>query len=214
LGFAFFQLIAAPILRGYPEAARKIENSQTLLRRYRALSAQGPELSARLQATQDAVSGSITYLDGNSQTLAGAELQNLMRGIVEIAGGGLRSSQILPVESSQRKEAITRVGLRVQAWVGAGHLQDLLYGVETAEPSIFIHTITITEGKSGELGADVETNPMVEVTVEVYGFRGEEPTRSLEDSATQIQISRSAKWTDRHSLTVRRDDGGSKSGIK
>jgi general secretion pathway protein M len=183
LGFASFQLIAAPVLRGYTEVARRIENSQALLGRYRALSAQGPDLSARLLAAKKAVAGSITYLEGNSQTLAGAELQNLLRGIVEAAGGELRSSQISPVDSGQREGGITRVALRVQARVGAGHLQDLLYGVETAQPSIFIHKITITEGRSGELGDDVETNPMVEVTVELYGFRGEQPTESLKDSA-------------------------------
>ena len=144
-----FQLIVAPMLMDDPEIARRIEESQTLLRRYRALSAQGPELSARLEAATDAVARSITYLQGSSQTLAGAELQNLARGILEGVDGELQSSQILAVNSAQRGVAITRVALRLQARVGIAHLQDLLYGLETAQPSIFIQSITITEFEGG-----------------------------------------------------------------
>jgi hypothetical protein len=104
------------------------------------------------------------------------------------------------------------VGLRVQARVGVGHLQDLLYSVETVQPSIFIDKITITAGTSGE--RDVETNPTVEVTVEIYGFRGEESTRLPEDSAVQILRPRSARLTDMLSLTVSRGDKGARGGIE
>jgi general secretion pathway protein M len=189
---AFYQLFVAPVLTGYSEVGRRIDNSQALLGRYRELSTEGRELSAHLQAARDAVADSITYLEGTSHTLAGAELQNMMRNLLERAGGELWSSQLLPASSNQgRASAITRVGLRVQARVGVGHLQDLLYSVETAQPSIFIDKITITAGRSDE--RDVEANLTVEVTVEVYGFRGEESTRLPEESAVQILRPRSAR---------------------
>jgi hypothetical protein len=189
LCFAAYQLVAAPVLRAYSDVEGRIEDSQIMLRRYRALSAQALQLSARLQAVKDAVGHGITYLKGTSHTLAGADLQNHARSIVEIAGGELRSSQILPVESSQKEGAIRRVSLRLQVWVGMGHLQDLLYGFETAQPSVFIEEITIRQARPGESDDDRATNPMLEIMVEVYGFITGDSTRPLANSNPNRDVS-------------------------
>jgi general secretion pathway protein M len=170
LSLAAFQLIAAPLLTAYPEVAGRIEHSHLLLRRYRALSAQRAQLSARLEAVKNAVADSIAYLKGSSDTLAGAALQNHVRSIVEGAGGELRSSQILPVESIEPEISVRRVALKLHLKVEIVRLQDLLYEFETAQPCIFIEEITILRGTVSRLGGDAETNQMLEVMLEVYGF--------------------------------------------
>jgi general secretion pathway protein M len=167
---AAFQLIAFPVFRVYPEVARRIEEAQTSLRRYQALSAQGAQLLAHLQAAKNVVANSLTYLKGSSHTLAGAELQNQVRNIVEAAGGELRSSQILPAEANENKNDIRRVIVRAQIGVSMGRLQELLYNIETNTPGLFIHEILIHQDTDSGLGEDQEIDPMLEVMVEIYGF--------------------------------------------
>jgi general secretion pathway protein M len=169
LSVAAFQLIVAPLLAAYPDVASRIEQSQALLHRYRGLSAERPQLSARLESVKDALANNVAYLKGPSDTLAGAELQNQVRSIVEDTGGELHSSQVLPVRSIDPEILLREVGLKFKVLVEIEGLQDLLYELETAQPWMFIEDITILR-KESQLSGGAGTNPMLEVTFEVYGF--------------------------------------------
>ena len=169
LSVAAFHLIVGPLLTAYTDLASRIEQSQALLWRYRTLSAQRVQLSARLQAVRDALTNKVAYLREPSDTLAGAELQNQVRSIVEDAGGELRSSQILPVTSNDAKISPRQVALKIKVLVEMERLQDLLYELETAQPWMFVQEITILR-KDSQNSGDAKTNPMLEVTLELYGL--------------------------------------------
>jgi general secretion pathway protein M len=171
LSFAIAKLIVAPLLTAYPEVALRIEHSQALLNRYRALSAQRPRLSARLRAAKNAVADNTAYLKGGpSDTLAGAALQNQVRSIVEGVGGVLRSSQLLPLETVEPEIFVRRVGLRLEVQVAMERLRDMLYELETTQPWVFVKEMTISRGKVGELGGVAGINTMLEMRIEIYGF--------------------------------------------
>ena len=171
LALTAFKLVAGPLLTAYADATLRIEHSQALLSRYRALSAQRPRLSTQLEAMERLVAASTAYLKlGPSDTLAGPALQNHVRNIVEAVGGVLRSSQILPLEPIESNVSVSRVGLVLQIRVAVEGFQDMLYNLETAQPSLFIKEITIIGGKAGRLGEGAGANPPLDVRMEVYGL--------------------------------------------
>ncbi|HSA82820.1 MAG TPA: type II secretion system protein GspM, partial [Geminicoccaceae bacterium] len=87
----------------------------------------------------------------------------------EDASGELRSSQILSVASNDAKILPRHVALKIKVLVEMERLQDLLYELETAEPWMFVHEMTILR-KDSQGGGGSRKNPMLEVTLEVYGL--------------------------------------------
>ena len=80
------------------------------------------------------------YLTGDSETLVAAELQNLVRTIVERNGGRLESTQILPPVN---EAAFRRVTLRVRMSVGVEGLFRILYDLESMLPYLFVDGLDI-----------------------------------------------------------------------
>lgn len=170
LALGIVRLIALPALAAYQEATASIEQSQTLLKRYRALAAQRPELEERLAAQQEAEVGSGAYLKGASDALAAAALQDQVRTIIAGAGGELRSTQILPVQPAGPESSMRRASLRLQLAVDIEGMQQLLYKLETAEPYLFVDDLNIRERRLRRLRDEEETQPLLDVDLEVSGF--------------------------------------------
>lgn len=181
-------LIVAPILTARSEMASTIEVSRDLLYRYRALSARHAQLAARLEAVQRTATDVGAYITGSSDTLAGAELQTHVQSIIERSGGELHSIQILPVEPAiedrvKLEAAASRVALKLKLAVEMGRLQDLLYDLETAQPFVFIRELIILgAGHSGDAGA----KPMLDVTLQVYGFTRATSVKAVENAQAAI----------------------------
>jgi general secretion pathway protein M len=169
-GLALVQLLVLPVLAAYWETAASIEQSQTLLQRYRALAAQRPELEEELAAQQKAEVASVAYLEGTSEALAAAALQDQVRVIITRAGGDLRSTQILPVEPAGPESSVRRASLRLQLAVDVDGLQQLLYELETSEPYLFVEDLNIRERSLRRLRDEDDEAPVLDVSLEVSGY--------------------------------------------
>lgn len=169
-GLALVQLLVLPVLAAYRETAASIEQSQTLLQRYRALAAQRPRLEDELASQQKAEVASVAYLEGASDALAAAALQDQVRAIITRAGGELRSTQILPVEPASPESSVRRASLRLQLAVDVDGLQQLLYELETSEPYLFVEDLNIRERSLRRLRDEEEEAPVLDVSLEVSGY--------------------------------------------
>jgi general secretion pathway protein M len=167
---ALVQLLVLPVLAAYRETAASIEQSQTLLQRYRALAAQRPRLEEELATQQKAEVASIAYLEGASDALAAAALQDQVRAIITRAGGDLRSTQILPVEPAGPESSVRRASLRLQLAVDVEGLQQLLYELETSEPYLFVEDLNIRERSLRRLRDEEDEAPVLDVSLEVSGY--------------------------------------------
>ncbi len=119
------------------------------LSRLRGLSDQKLELEKRLQAAKEAAGKAPFYLKAESPALAGAELQSRIKAVVERGGGRVQSSQNLPV---QDEGFSTRIGLRVNISSDAKAFSEMLYGLETESPVLFVENLSIR-------GERMRTNP-------------------------------------------------------
>jgi len=166
-----------PLYLQYQTYEESIERSQRLIERYAELGAAADELAAlvhKVRAETRLVSG---YLGGDSVELAGADMQEHLKRIVENSGGVLSSSQMLPVETGG---GTRKLSIRVAMKGDIEALQKALYDFETSTPYFFVDMLNIqasrwslqeARGRSSRRRGDPAE---LQVRFDVYAFmRGE-----------------------------------------
>lgn len=165
---AVYVFAVAPIIAGYAEIDAAVSQAEELLERYRRVAAARPALEARLNELEARQSEIGTYLSGDTDALAGAELQELVNATVEKAGGRLRSVQILPVKSDA---GFRRIGVRVQMTATVSEIQSLLYELEAGRTFLFVDNLEISNRRARRRrNQPVETDPILLVRLDLSGY--------------------------------------------
>lgn len=172
---ASYLLVVVPLLSAYEDNAAAIERAETLLQRQQALAALQPQLVARLEeerAQAEAVAG---YLEGPSDALAAAQLQDRVKEVVETSGGELRSTRILPAESIESSPGTRRAALRVQMIVSIEGLAEILYELEAGQPYVLIDELSVRSQRERRQrrrnqAAAGDDAPKLDVSLELSGF--------------------------------------------
>ena len=138
-----YVLVIAPVVEVYRTTDDAIEIAEALLQRHWALAAQRSELSARLEEEKEQAAAIAGYLEGSSDALAAAQLQDRVKGVVETAVGELRSTQILPAEAVGTKPGTRRATLRIQMVVAIDGLAEILYDLESGQPYVLIDELAV-----------------------------------------------------------------------
>jgi general secretion pathway protein M len=165
-----YLLVALPVVHAYRDTGAAIEQAEDLLQRQRALAAQRPSLVARIEeekAQADAVAG---YLQGPSDALAAAQLQDRLRAVVEAAGGELRSTRILPAVAVEASPGTRRAALQVQMIVTIAGLAEILYGLESGQPYVLIDELSVRNQRERRRRGEPESEPMLDVSLRLSGF--------------------------------------------
>jgi len=172
---ASYLLVVVPLLSTYEDNVAAIERAETLLQRQQALVALQPQLVERLEeerAQAEAVAG---YLEGPSDALAAAQLQDRVKEVVEASGGELRSTRILPAETIDSSPGTRRAALRVQMIVSIEGLAEILYELEAGQPYVLIDELSVRSQRerrrrrrSRDRAYDEE--PSLDVSLELSGF--------------------------------------------
>jgi general secretion pathway protein M len=142
------RLVVAPLLAAFLDNANSIEQAETLLQRYLELAEQRPAMAERLAAQQEFAASAAGYLQGPSDALAAAQLQDRVRSVVEGAGGQLRSTQILPAKQIDGDSGIRRAALRVQIAITIDGLAQTLYELESGQPYLLIDQLSVREERT------------------------------------------------------------------
>ena len=165
-----YVLVIAPVVELYRETDDAIETAEILLQRHRTLAAQRSDLSARLDAETEQAAAIAGYLEGPSDPLALAQLQDRVKGVVEAAGGELRSTQILPAQAVDASPGTRRATLRVQMVVAIDGLAVILYELESGQPYVLIDELAVRSQRERRRGGGLDASPLLDVSLELSGF--------------------------------------------
>ena len=167
-------VIALPIrsaLIGYDDSIAELEFR---LKKYTEMAQLELPLKARLERLTSRQESAEGLLKGESQAIAGANLQSLFKQIVLSAGGRLESTQVLPGSASGVMEWI---GIRAQFSGDIETLQRVLYGIEFNKPTLFVDKLEIRTKRmrrSRRAGTPAEQELELSVSLEVSGYRRNE----------------------------------------
>ena len=165
---ALYVLVAAPIVAGYAETDAAVAQASEELDRYRRVAAARPALQERLDALKSRQSEIGTYLGGETDALAGAELQELVNATVATGGGGLRSVHILPVKADG---GFRRIGVRVQMTATIAQVLRVLHGLEAGSTLLFVDNLEVSNRRARRRrNQPVEMDPTLLVRLDLFGY--------------------------------------------
>jgi hypothetical protein len=115
------------------------------------------------------------FLKNSAANLAGAELQEIVRGAVEGNGGRITISQNQAPKDDGRYR---QIGLNVQFFATTPNLQKILYALETQQPYLVVENLTLRplnafRGFRPAAGQEPEVN----VQLDVVAFDFAEPPK-------------------------------------
>jgi general secretion pathway protein M len=124
-------------------------------------------MSDRLAAQEELAASAAGYLEGPSDALAAAQLQDRVKSVIEGAGGELRSTQILPAVAIDGDAGIRRTPLRVQFAASIGGLAETLYELESGQPYVFIEQLTVREQRRRD---EPGTDGSLDTSLQLSGY--------------------------------------------
>lgn len=154
--------VAAPLSDWYGERAASIDRQTTLTRRMAQIAADLPRLRAQAATTQTAAP--VTVLDGTTDAVAGAALQQRLQQIASGLGATLASTELL---SGDPAGAYRRIGIRIAVSSSWPVIVRLLGAIASDTPRLLVNDLQIQSMRASL----VDANPTLNVTMVVFGFR-------------------------------------------
>jgi len=160
--------IAQPLIDTYAADRVEIAQRREVLLRYQraalALPARQKEL-ATLGQEQAKANG---FLEGASDTLIAAQIQNRVKTLANAAKTELKSSQVLPAESDGK---LKRIAIRNQISATTAGLLAIFHDLEAQSPSLFLDNVTL---QVRPVTLRDRNNPgngdTIDVQFDVYGY--------------------------------------------
>jgi general secretion pathway protein M len=157
-------LIAAPIIGWYQTRADNLAQAQTVAARLIALEQQIPALRRAVGAAGLQDAGALLLLPGDSDAVAGANLQSALQTLAANAGTSLDSSELLP---AQQTGALRRIGMQVSVTASYPVVIALLQAIATAQPRMIVNSLSLDNTADAVSGQE----PTIEADFTVIGFR-------------------------------------------
>lgn len=129
--------VAAPLIGWYQDRAQELAQRQTLLRHMQDLVATQPELE---HARQAAPAAPAELLQGATDALAAAAMQNAVQAMATTSGVELASMETLPVDA---RGAYRRIGLRVSLSAPWPALIGLLRQAGQGQPPMLVDDLQL-----------------------------------------------------------------------
>ncbi|MEM7224701.1 MAG: type II secretion system protein GspM [Pseudomonadota bacterium] len=166
---AAYQLAVAPLVTAYQESDKQIAEVQDQLTRFSRIAQLRPAYEEQMQELGQRLAAGGIYLKGETDSLAGAELQARISGLIEQSGGRVRSIQILPVGED---EGFRKVGARVQLTATLGALEKVLYALEASKPFVFIENLDIKNRRARRRNkdSDAQSEPELTIRFDAFGY--------------------------------------------
>lgn len=159
---AFWLGIIAPILDWYGARADRLHELRLRTARETALITTLPALKA--EAAQAAKTPTRAVLNGNSDAIAGAALQEQVQSMATASNAQLTSIETLPVD---QMGAYRRIGVRVELSAGLPVIVALMKAIEEAEPSMLVDDLHLTATPVGPMATALP----LDASFTVYAFR-------------------------------------------
>jgi len=161
---AAWAAVASPLLSWHADRAEALQQRTTLARRMAQVAAGLPDLQRQAAAAAAAGPATTALLEGASDAVAGATLQQLIQDMAGRAGATLSSTEALPAEAVA---AFRRIGVRVALSAPWAVLVQLLHAVEQSSPQMLVDDLQI----HGVRQFGTTSEPPLEASFVVLGFR-------------------------------------------
>lgn len=162
--------VATPVWLLHQRYDTAMEDAKTRLERYSKIAGMREGLQQKV-AEVKALDATRHYLRSASPALAAAELQELVKSVLDANGGKLNSIQILPHKDEGLYRQVT-VSLQLTAPLSA--LKAMLYKLESARPYLFIDNFSIRSfpGFAPRTTPAVEPELTIQFDLTGYALKG------------------------------------------
>jgi len=161
--------VAIPVATANRTYDDSIESLRFQYEKLRRLSANRAPLQTQLKRLRAQGPRAGDLLTGESEALAGAQLQEIAKRYIRKAGGTLESTQMLP---TSKNEFFERITVRVQMTASISALQRTLHAVESNRPLLFVDYFEIKTKQSRRQNDDDYSKPVqLTVNFDMSGYR-------------------------------------------
>ena len=169
---AAYVFLVEPVVVGYSETDRKIDDVRDQLSHFQRLAAMRPALAREVEQSAAKQTSQGYYLSGGTDALAAAGLQDRVNAVIEATGGALRSIQPMPGIDEQ---GFRRITLRVQMTATHEALFETLYALEAGATILFVENLDIQSRfirrRNSETGtSEVPDAPLLTVGFDLSGY--------------------------------------------
>ena len=170
IAFAWM-LIVEPVAGAFAAQGEAISQSHALLAGYQRRIALRPEVEARLAALKSHETSSTGLIGGGSAELAAANIQNLVKTLIESEAGQVRSTQNLAPVSA---DGFQRIDIQYDASIPMTRLRAVAYRIETGTPYLFLDGIDLRAPENWQNSGLQLDPPNLDVrwTVRAYRWTG------------------------------------------
>ncbi len=164
-----YALAVVPLLDFYSERAAAAESKRAFLAKLTIVAGELPALRQRVAEIRRAADSKKLSLPGTSDAVASAALQGH---IEELAAGGVTigSTESLPAKT---QATFHRIGLQLVLSSPYEGLVKFLGKLETTTPPLVVDNLQVHSFQRRQGAAPV---PTLDASLEVYGFRADQPT--------------------------------------
>jgi general secretion pathway protein M len=160
--------VLSPLLSWYEERDAWLAQQREIAAHMAALGQEIPALRQAVTTADQLAAGDQVLVSGNTDAIAGANLQSALQNLATQAGTSLGSTDALPV---QPVGALRRIGLQVSVTATWPQLIALLEAIDTAQPRMIVDVLSITSMEQPGAAQDAP----LQVSFSVTGFRGGPP---------------------------------------
>jgi general secretion pathway protein M len=160
--------LPAPLLAWYQLRADDLAQQRATAVHMAALGREIPALQTAVSSAGLQADGNQVLLAGNTDAIAGANLQSALQNLAAQAGTSLDSAALLPV---QPDGSLRRIDMQVSVTATWPVLIALLQAIGTARPYMVVDQISITRSSQPTQGLE---QPM-QASFSVTGFRTDTP---------------------------------------
>lgn len=166
--FFLYVTLFHPIFRSYGEVNEKIDQNETLITRFETIAESQDDLKAHLDELTAQQSQSGVFLSGENDSLAAANLQELVNRTVLAEGGKLRSVQILPVDDSKD---FVEIGVRLQMTATLPAFARILYAFESNQEFLFVENIDVSNRRARRRrNQEDDSEPELLIRLDLTGY--------------------------------------------
>ena len=165
------QFVLQPLLNTYQENQKTIVQSNERLRSYRSVVAEHRIMAEQLEELQSLETAeSPYYIDGTSDALAAAELQDLVTETVEFAGGDIRSVQALTAIDVANGLSLRKAAVTLRFTTDIGGLAEALFNLETGDPLLFVERLQVSVNRNLDRREEQNEARPLDVDLDIFGF--------------------------------------------
>ena len=158
--------LAGPAWYLYQRYDRELADRRDKLARYTQIAATRTDVARQLEAMR-AKDARRFFLRSGASALSVAEAQEIIRGMVESAGGRLITMQALPAKEEGRYR---QVSAQVQLAANIQALRRILHTIESNVPLLFVENLTVKTQVPSNFRPAAGAEPEMFVSFDIHGY--------------------------------------------